>query len=60
MVDRAEPLEIAIQDVHVGVDANGQRGHGHAGNTGAQDDHLGRTARRGPRRPVPPDRPPGS
>ena len=35
-------LEVPVENVDVGVEPDGQRGGGHAGHPGAQDDHFGR------------------
>ena len=59
VVDLAQPLEVAVEDVDVGVHAHGQGGRRHAGHPGAQDDHLGALDTRAPRRPASPGRRPG-
>ena len=41
VVDLAEALEVAVEDVDLGVHAHGQGGGGHAGHAGPEDDHLG-------------------
>ena len=41
VVDLAQALEVAVEDVDLGVHAHGQGGGGHAGHAGAEDHDLG-------------------
>ena len=41
VVHLPEALEIAVQDVDIGVHSHGQGGRGHPGDSGTQNDHFG-------------------
>ena len=41
VVDLAQLVEVAIEDEHLGVHADGDGGGGEAGHPGAEDDHAG-------------------
>ena len=42
VVDLAQTLEVAVEDVHLAVETDGQGGRRHAHDAGAEDHHLGR------------------
>jgi hypothetical protein len=41
VIDLAQPVQVAVEHVDVGVHPHGQRGRGHARHPGPEDDHPG-------------------